>query len=322
MKFLGNRLGIDYTYSYQDVVDQIFAIPLAGSTGVQSLLMNGGEVHTVSHELILYVTPFSSKNFRWDFNVNFSRIINMVDELAPGVESIYIGGFTTPQVRAGIGATYPVIYGVSFVRDDNGNIVVEDNPGSSNHGFPLIGEPDVIGSVSPDFILGGGTDLSFKNWSLNALFEWKQGGEMYSGSNGLLDYYGLSKRTEERESTFIFDGVKPDGTPNDIVRGGPSDPLALQNLHTNVLTNIDEYYIYDNSFVKLREISLRYRPNIKLLSKVNLGVSAFARNILLWTALPNLDPESSQGNTNMGGSFERFTVPQVTSFGFNIDLTF
>ncbi|MCU0456931.1 MAG: SusC/RagA family TonB-linked outer membrane protein [Bacteroidales bacterium] len=322
LKFFQNRLGIDYSYSYQNVVDQIFSVPLAGSTGITSLLMNGGKVHTVSHEAVLYVTPLSTKSFQWDLNFNFSKIDNYVDELAEGVESIFIGGFTTPQVRAGIGDTYPVIYGDSFMRNEEGKIVVEDNPASPNYGFPLQGEPDVIGEVSPDFILGGGTNLSYKNWSLNALFEWKQGGEMYSGSNGLLDYYGLSTRVEDRESTFIFDGVKRDGTPNDIVRGGPNDPLALQLLHTNVLTNIDEYYIFDNSFVKLREVSLKYQPAKKLFNKANLGLSVFMRNVLLWTALPNLDPESSQGNTNMGGSFERFTVPQTTTFGFNLDLTF
>jgi len=322
LKFFRNRLGIDYTYSYQNVVDQIFSVPLAGSTGIQSLLMNGGKVHTTVHEVVLYMTLLEMKSFQWDFNFNFSKIDNYVDELAEGVESIFIGGFTTPQVRAGIGDTYPVIYGDSFLRNEDGKIVVEDNPSSPNYGFPLTGEPAVIGKVSPDFILGAGTNFTYKNWSLNALFEWKQGGQMYSGSNGLLDYYGLSKRTEDRESTFIYDGVKSDGTPNDIARGGPNDPYALQSLHTNVLTNIDEYYIYDNSFVKLRELSLMYRPANKLFKKVDLGVSVFARNILLWTALPNLDPESSQGNTNMGGAFERFTVPQTTTFGFNLDLTF
>ena len=238
------------------------------------------------------------------------------------MESIYIGGFTTPQVRAGIGDKYPVIYGDSFLRNEDGKIVVEDDPTSPNYGFPLTGEPAVIGKVSPDFILGGGTNFTVRNWSLNALVEWKQGGQMYSGSVGLLDYYGLSKRVEDRESTFIFDGVKRDGTPNDIARGGPNDPLALQSLHTNILTNIDEYYIFDNTFVKLRELSLRYKPSKKLFNKVNAGMSVFARNILLWTALPSLDPECSQGNTNMGGAFERFTVPQTTSFGFNLDLTF
>ena len=322
LKFFQNRIGIDYTYSYQNVVDQIFSVPLAGSTGITALLMNGGKVHTSSHEAVLYLTPVSTKNLQWDLNFNFSKIDNYVDELAEGVESIFIGGFTTPQVRAGIGDTYPVIYGDSFLRNEDGKIVVDDDPSSTNYGFPLQGEPAVIGKVSPDFILGGGTSFTFKNWSLNGLFEWKQGGQMYSGSNGLLDYYGLSARTEDRESTFIFDGVKSDGTPNDIVRGGPLDPYALENLHTQVLTNIDEYYIFDNSFVKLRELSLKYQPAKKLFNRVNVGVSLFSRNILLWTALPNLDPESSQGNTNMGGSFERFTLPQTTSFGFNLDLTF
>lgn len=322
LKFLQNRAGIDYTFSRQNVVDQIFSVPLAGSTGIRSLLMNGGKVHTVSHEVLLYLTPIAMNNINWDLNFNFSKIDNYVDELSEGVESIFIGGFTTPQVRAGIGDTYPVIYGDSFLRNEEGKIVVEDDPSSPNYGFPLTGEPAVIGKVSPDFILGGGSNITIRNWSLYALFEWKQGGQMYSGSNGLLDYYGLSKVTEDRESTFIYDGVKRDGAPNDIARGGPNDPFALQSLHTNVLTNIDEYYIYDNSFVKLRELSLKYHPSKRVFKKALLGISVFTRNILMWTALPNLDPESSQGNTNMGGAFERFTVPQTTSYGFNIDLTF
>jgi len=304
-------------------VDQIFSVPLAGSTGIRALLMNGGKVHTLSHEVILYLTPVSSKDFRWDMNFNFSKIDNYVDELAEGVESIFIGGFVTPQVRAGIGDTYPVIYGVSFAREETtGKILIDDDPTSVNYGFPLAGEPAVIGRVSPDFIAGGNSTFTFKTLSLSALFEWKEGGKMYSGSNGLLDFYGLSSRVEDRESTFIYDGVKSDGTPNDIVRGGPLDPDALEMLHQNVLTNIDEYYIFDNSFVKLRELSLKYKPAKKLFNKIDLGASAFIRNLLIWTALPNLDPESSQGNTNMGGSFERFTVPQTTSYGLTLELTF
>ncbi len=323
LKFFKNRLGVDYTFSRQNVVNQIFTVPLAGSTGAAQLLMNGGKVHTISHEVVFYVTPVSSNGFQWDINLNYTKINNMVDALAPGVESIFLGGFTTPQVRAGIGTTYPVIYGTSFVRDPATNkIVVEDSPGAYNHGMPKIGDPAVIGIVSPKFILGGTTTFSYKGWSLSGVIEWKNGGQMYSGSNGLLDLYGMSARTQDRTSTFIFDGVKPDGTPNDIVRGGPNDTKAVQDLYTNVLSNIDEYYIYDNSFVKLRELSLKYKPAKKLFKTVNAGISVFARNYLLWTKLPNFDPESSQGNTNIGGSFERFSVPQTKSLGFSIDITF
>lgn len=322
LKFFNNRLGIDYTYSYQKVVDQIFAVPLAGSSGAGSLVMNGGKVHTTSHEVVLYLVPVMLKDFQWNINFNFSKIENIVDDLAPGVESIFLGGFTTPQVRAGIGTTYPVIYGVSFVRDDNNNIVVEDNPGSWDHGFPKSGEPGVIGIVSPDFILGATNNFTYKGWSLTAVFEWKNGGRMYSGGNGLLDLYGVSKRTEDRESTFIYEGVRPDGTPNDIARGGQSDPDALQDLYSNRLSNIDEYYIHDNSFVKLRELSLKYVVPRKVFNSVNLGISAFARNFLIWTALPNFDPEATQGNNNMGGSFERFSMPQTSNVGFGLDITF
>lgn len=322
LKFLNNRLGIDYTYSRQEVTDQIFAVPLAGSTGAASLVMNGGAVQTDAHEIMLYTTPVKTRDFQWDMNFNFAAVQNNVIELAEGVESIFLGGFVTPQVRAGVGNTYPVIYGTTFVKDDNGNIVVTDSPGAWNHGMPQSGEPGVIGEVSPDFILGGTTSFTYKTISLSAVFEWKNGGEMYSGSNGLLDLYGMSKVTEDRESTFIFDGVKPDGTPNDIVRGGPNDKDALQDLYTNVLSNIDEYYIHDNSFVKLRELSLRYKFAKPIYKTLNVGVSLYSRNILLWTALRNLDPETSQGNNNMGGSFERFSLPQTTSYGIGFDITF
>ena len=322
LKFFSNRLGVDYSYSNQLVTDQIFQVPIAASTGAAALVMNGGEIKTKAHEVVLYATPVVYRGFEWNITVNYSKIDNMVNELAPGVESIFLGGFVTPQVRAGIGSTFPVIYGSSYLRDDNGNIIVVDNPGAWNHGMPETGPPAVIGEVSPDFLLGVSNRFDYKGISLSATLDWKSGGQMYSGTNGLLDLYGVSKLTENRDETFVFEGVKPDGTPNDIVRGGPNDPDAYQDLVTNVLTNIDEYYIYDNSFLKLREVTLSYAIPKKLLNNVDLTVSVFARNLLLWTELPNFDPESSQGNNNMGGSFERFSMPQTSSYGFGINLNF
>lgn len=322
LRFFQDRLGLDYTYSTQDVTDQIFAVPLAGSTGVAELIMNGGAIETKAHELSIYATPVMTEDFRWDIGFNYTAIDNQVKELAEGVESIFLGGFVTPQVRAGIGNTFPVIYGTSFERNANGDILVVDNPGAWNHGMPQSGDPKVIGEASPKFILGGSTSVTYKNITLSAVVEWKNGGEMYSGSNGLMDLYGVSAVTEDRNATFIYDGVKPDGSPNDIVRGGSGDPDALQDLYTNVLSNIDEYYIHDNSFVKLRELALGYQFPKPVYKTLTVGVTAFTRNILLWSALRNLDPESSQGNTNMGGSFERFSLPQTTSFGFGVNLTF
>lgn len=322
MKFFKNRLGIDYTYSKQNVKDQIFTVPLAASTGASYLVMNAGSMSTTSHEVMLYIVPIQTKHFTWDASVNYSKIDNQCEKLAEGVESIFLGGFTTPQLRAAAGYSYPVIYGSMYARDDQGRILVNEDPGDADYGMPMTGEDGIIASVSPDFILGGSTNFTYKNLSLGAVIEWKSGGHMYNATNGMMDYYGVSKNTEDRESTFVFKGYKADGTPNDIVRGGSNDPTAYQTLYCNSLGNIDEAYVYGNSFVKLRELSLKYVVPKKLLPKINLSITAFTRNILLWTELDNVDPECSLGNDNMQGGFERFSLPQTTSYGFGIELKF
>jgi TonB-linked SusC/RagA family outer membrane protein len=323
LNFFNDRIGIDYTYASQNTVDQIFGVPLPASTGASELVTNGGQMKTTTHELTLNLTPVLIKDFRWDINLNYSKLNNEVVSLREGVESIMLGGFVTPQVRAGIGSSYPIIYGAQFKKDDQGRILVDEDPNSLSYGMPMAGEPGEIGKVAPDFILGGGTTLTYKSLSLGAVLEWKNGGHMYSGMNGLMDMYGVSQRTEDRTSTFIFKGYKADGTPNDIVRGGAGDASAYQTLYSDVLGNIDEAYIYGNSFIKLREISLKWAlPTQIILPKTDIALSVFARNILLWTELPNADPESSQGNNNMMGGFERFSLPQTTSYGFSLNVNF
>ena len=328
-RLFNNLLSLDYTFSRQDVKDQIFPVPLAGSTGASSLIMNGGKIHTNAHEISLSINPIKTKNSNLTVGFNFTKIDNYVDKLAAGVESIFLGGFTTPQVRAGVGSTFPVIYGSSFARDSKGNILVDERKtigsgaaqtANPTYGMPMTGKPDVIGSVSPDFLLGGNAAYSYKRFSISTTFEWKNGGSIYSGSNGLMNNYGRSKATADRTTPFVYPGFKADGTPNDIVRGGASDPTAYESLYSKSLGNIDEAFIYDASFVKMRELVLGYK--LPKFNNLNLSVSAFARNILIWSKLPNFDPESSQGNTNMGGAFERFSMPQTSSFGLGLNLTF
>jgi TonB-linked SusC/RagA family outer membrane protein len=319
-RFFKNLFGIDYTFSRQDVKDQIFGVPLAGSTGASQLITNGGKIHTNAHEVVLNINPIRKKDLNLDLGINFSKIDNYVDALAPGVESIFLGGFTTPQVRAGINDRFPVIYGTSFQKDAQGRILVSEDPDDDYYGMPMPGEEAVIGQVAPDFLLGGTLGFRYKRVSLSSTFDWKSGGQMYSGSNGLSNLYGKSKETEDRTTPFVYPGYKSDGTPNDIQRGGASDKGAYKGLYSDRLGNIDEAYIYDASFVKMRELVLSYKlPQIR---RANMNLSLYTRNILLWTKLPNFDPESSQGNTNMGGAFERFSVPQTTSYGLSLNVTF
>ena len=317
LAFWHGLVSLNYTYSRQNVKDQIFAVPLSTSTGYSEMVTNGGAIHTNAHEITLTVNPVNKKNVYWDFGFNFSKIDNYVDKLADGVESIMLGGFVTPQVRASIGDKFPVIYGTSYLRNDEGEIVVDEN------GLPQAGAPGVIGKISPDFRLGFNTTLELYKFRLSAVFDWKQGGQMYCGTMGVLDYYGVTQRSADyrNKSEFLFEkpAVKQnaDGTysPNDITIKGEN---AYDYL--NAMNSIDEASVYDNSFIKLREISLSY----PVLDKKFLHITAnvFARNILIWSELPGLDPEATLGNNNMAGAFERFSLPGSSSYGFGLTFKF
>lgn len=322
LTFLNGLFSLNYTYSRQNVVDQIFKVPLAGSTGSSELVTNGGAMHTNAHELTLAVKPIDKKHVKLNFAFNFSKIDNYVDELAPGVNSIFLGGFVEPQVRAGIGSKFPVLYGVSYLRNDAGQIVVDAD------GYPQAGEEKVIGTVSPDFMLGFNTTLELYKFRISAVLDWKSGGQMYSGTAGLLDFYGVSQYSADVRGSkeFMFHeaavketGLGTDGkmtyAPNDIKIAGS----GAQD-YFSALNGISESMIYDNSFVKLREIAVSY-PIVEL-KDISVNANVFARNILLWSSFKGLDPEATQGNNNMAGAFERFSLPATTSFGLGLNVKF
>jgi len=324
LTFFQGLFNVAYTFSRQNVKDQIFPVPLAGSTGSSEFITNGGSIHTNAHELTLQFSPIRQHaNWKWDFAFNFSKIDNYVDELAEGVQSIFLGGFVEPQVRASIGEKFPVIYGTSYLRNEAGQIVVNEK------GIPQLGEETVIGRVSPDFMLGFNTQVEYKKFRFSAVLDWKQGGQMYSGTSGILDYYGVSQysadvRTPGTSFMFHKDAVKVAGLDanGEKVYAKNDIQIAAENAQNyfQTINDISESMIYDNSFVKLREVTIGY----PVLSKksIKLDVTAFARNILIWSKFKNLDPESAQGNTNMGGAFERFSLPGTSSYGLGVNLKF
>lgn len=321
--FFNGRITASYTYSRQDVKDQIFSVPMASSTGYSQKVMNAGKVHTNAHEATVGFIPVQTKDFQWDINVNFTKIDNYVDELAEGVESIMLGGFVEPQIRAGIGDKYPVIYGYDYIRNEDGVVVVDED------GYPMAGDLAVIGTVSPDFQMGFSTGFSWKGLRLNAVFDWKKGGQMYAGTYTMMDYYGTSARSGEyrEKESFVFDfepsvkvtGVDAQGNPsyatNDIAIPG-SDAQSF----FSTMNDISKYFVNDASYLKLREVSLSYPIVNAKWGSITLNL--FGRNILLWSAIKGFDPEASQGNNNMAGGFERFSLPGSSSYGGGLTFKF
>jgi hypothetical protein len=191
--------------------------------------------------------------------------------------------------------------------------------------MPYQGQFGKLADVAPDFIVGINNSFRYKFITLSGLIDWKSGGHIYSGTNRLIDFYGTSKRTEDRTSKFIVDGYKADGTKNDIERGGSTDKDAYYELYANVYGNISEAQIYETSFIKLRNLTLGFDLPKSIAKKAFLQSATLtfsARNILLWTTLPNLDPESSQGQGNMQGGMDYMSLPQTKSFGVGLNLVF
>lgn len=317
LTFLQGWIDLSYTFSRQDVKDQIFEAPLAGSSGFSAMVTNGGKIHTNAHELTLNVIPFRKARLKWSFAFNFTKIDNYVDALKEGLESIFLGGFTDPQVRAGLHDKFPVIYGSSYLRNNAGQIVVNSS------GMPQVGPEKVIGQVAPDFLLGFNTHLEYKKIRLAAVLDWKHGGQMYHGTAGLLDLYGVTQKSADWRTfgKFLFEepAVKEMSTgkyePNDLYIDA-----EMANDYFVAKNGISESSIFGTSFVKLRELSLGYP--LFTSQKFKVDIHAFARNIILWSELKGFDPEVSQGNTNMSGAFERFSLPGTSSFGCAVKLNF
>lgn len=304
-----NRVRVEYTLSYQDVRNQIFDVPTAGTTGYQALRTNAGQMTTLSHELSVNASVIDHANYGLDLEVNFTKITNKVKKLADGVESIMLGGFVEPQVRAQAGYTYPNIYGKAFKRTEDGQLLLNAN------GLPQGTAASVnLGECTPDFNMGFNLRAHYKQLSLSATMDWQKGGCMYNGTLLTMNYFGASKASlPYHEGTMVAEGINEATGQKNTVQVSKQQYYMAYN-------DVTEAGIFDTSFLKLRDVTLSYQ--FPKFAGINLSVYGFARNILLWAKLPGLDPESSQGNGNMSGYFERYSIPNSSSFGGGFKIAF
>ena len=304
-----NRVRVEYTLSYQDVRNQIFDVPTAGTTGYQALRTNAGQMTTLSHELSVNASVIDHANYGLDLGVNFTKITNKVKKLADGVESIMLGGFVEPQVRAQAGYTYPNIYGKAFKRTEDGQLLLSAN------GLPQGTAASVnLGECTPDFNMGFNLRAHYKQLSLSATMDWQKGGCMYNGTLLTMNYFGASKASlPYHEGTMVAEGINEATGQKNTVQVSKQQYYMAYN-------DVTEAGIFDTSFLKLRDVTLNYQ--FPKFAGINLSVYGFARNILLWAKLPGLDPESSQGNGNMSGYFERYSIPNSSSFGGGFKIAF
>lgn len=343
-KFLNNRIGLDFTYYNQISKDQIMGIASSWATGYPYRLINAGEIQNQGIEITLNTRPVQVGDFAWDLNFNFSKNSNKVKKLVDNMDMFELEKATwlDVQIAAKVGENFGSIVGPDFVRNENGDILIDPQTGlpqydKSNH---------VLGNASWDWTGGISTAFHYKNLSLSALFDIKVGADLYSMSaraahesgkslatlQGRDEWYlseelrqeaGIPKGSSEWKPTggFIAPGVidNGDGTyrPNDII-------INPEDYWMSVCRNAPSMFIYDNSYIKCREIVLAYQFPKKWLGKVlqDMSVSFVARNpFIVWKNIPNIDPDSNYNNTT-GMGLEYGSLPSRKSYGINVNIKF
>jgi hypothetical protein len=162
--------------------------------------------------------------------------------------------------------------------------------------------------------MGFNLKARYKRLTLAATFDWQKGGKMYNGTILTMNYFGASKESlNYREGTMVADGI-------DEATGQKNTKEVDKTEYYMAYNDITEAGIFDMSYVKMRDLTLSYQ--LPRLGNFDISVFGFARNVLVWAKMPDLDPESSQGNGNMSGYFERFSIPNTSSFGGGFKITF
>ena len=336
-QFFQERLGLDLTYYISETDGQVMDLDLAPSSGFNSVTKNAGLIENKGWELMINAIPVRANGFQWNMNINFTKYETIVKELDPsiGVGGITLSGFPSlTSSKAIAGQSYGILFGKKYRRVPDGphkdNLIIGDD------GWPLAdSNSGILGDPNPDWLLGWRNTFSWKGISISGLLDVRQGGDMWNGTVGIMNYWGMGIETEQQREVrgYVFDGVRNTGTVEDPVWEQNNTPVDFANPQQGLSSykwvrygfGFSENEIEDASWIRLRELSLSYSFPQTLLSKMkmeNLSVSLIGRNLLLHTSYTGIDPEANLSGVTNGFGLEYFGMPNTKSYSINIRLTF
>lgn len=318
-KFLNNRLGIDLTFYDRRTTNDIVTTNIAVSSGYTSALLNVGELSNKGIELLLTGTPITKSGFSWDVSYNMAYNRSKIEQLAEGLTGIDVGsGVGGGLVRNVLGRPYGTVWGYRKKTDANGNVVF-----NTASGYAVRGDLEEIGQGTPPLTMGITNNFRYKNFSLNFLIDGKFGSIVYSNLYQYAYRFGLPQETlPGRETGVTVTGVTPEGNP--FTKTWKKEEV---DTYYDNDKNYTEMFMFNNDFVKLRQVVLSYNLPVSKLSFLKLqgaSISFVARNLaILYKDKKNqyFDPESGYTSTNAQG-LEAFGVPRTRSLGVNLMVKF
>lgn len=327
LRFLQNRLRFDFSWYRTNATRQLLDIPMDAATGNNSRKINAGNIQNEGFEVALGADIFDGE-FKWTTGVNFSRNVNQILELAPGVTQYSLGTIDGMKVVANVGGYYGEIYGTTVRKVDDPNSQYHGRWLLDDKGEPVMGGQEYLGNQSPDALIGWNNTLSYKGVTLLMNFDARIGGKFYSSTVASLNKVGNASATvvDGKRDPFVVDGVikQEDGTYTEN-----SQTITPQRYYRDILGQgnygIIEPYLYDATSVRLRTLSLGYEFPKKWLGKAvqRLGISATANNLwLIYSSVPGIDPEVVSGQGTNVQALELGLAPSTRSFTFNVTIGF
>lgn len=319
-RFFQSRLGFNLTYYRTNTHNQFFKLPALAGDMYAYRYVNAGDIQNRGWELTVDATPVLTPDFTWKTSLNFSSNRNKIKELHEELKELVYGpsSFSSSYAMKLVkGGSIGDIYGKAFVRDAEGNIVYQTE--GDHKGLPAVeGEGNTIkvGNANPRFIMGWNHTFSYKGFSLYFLLDWRYGGKILSQTQAEMDLYGVSQVTAlARDRGY----VTLEGQQIDNVKG----------FYKNIVggrAGVTEYYMYDATNLRLREVSLNYTFPKKWMQKTkvlkDLQLAFVARNLCFLYKKAPFDPDLvlSTGNDNQG--IEVFGIPTTRSLGFTVKCEF
>lgn len=294
--FFNGRIGFEGSVYKRDTRNLIFAVPAPASSGFTTVITNAGRLSSKGLEMLLNLVPVKNDNLQWQSSFNFTTFKSTVEELAPGVSNISIGGFTSPNVRLVAGEEYGQLWSNAYLRNEQGQMIINSN------GLPKpTSVVQKVGNPNPKFTIGWSNNFAYKDFSLSFLLDFKYKGDIMSRTIGDLRIQGVAKETADFDridatgnvtKPYLFEGVYEDGTANSTYVSA-QQYYSLQGKYVAW-----EGYVLDATFVKLREANISYRLPDRLLKRQNLikgvNVAIYGRNLFTYAPnFPHLDPEQN-----------------------------
>ena len=337
LRMLNDRIGINFTIYKKESTHQIAQVALPEETGFQAQLTNFGAVTNKGVEIGVDFTPVkTASGLTWTIMGSFTKNKNLIKELRDGVSEIQFGsgfGGSVGTVHRP-GEPYGILTGTVDVRDDEGNMLIDPATGT----FIQALDPQIIGDPNPDFILGITNMISFKGITLSAVWDLRQGGDIFSTTANAILGRGVLAYQADREQNAILKGVygNPDTFLPYLDDAGNKIPnqtmIEVNSLYfgeTFGTGGADEWSVFDATTYRLREASIVYAFPKTLLQQTPFGavtIGVTGRN--LWNYSPNFpkdlnyDPETNQFGSRNGQGIEYSTTPSARRFAVTLRATF